>query len=244
MSTGTGSDYEGALQSTGKLSRTLLSDQIYDALIDAIAAGRLEPGQRLVESEIARQLSVSQAPVRDALKRLAHSGMVLQLPRRGSFVAKIDEQTARRTYQLRAVLEEHAAREFCQYAGEPELEKVTAVLTEMRAAAEADDLRQVIEQDINFHRTVWESTGNDLLTRMWPQVEGSLRAFTTVSNRVYFGSLVEIAETHQPLIDGLRAADPDVVGPLFHEHVTVVWQRVDEAAAVRRNPTRTPRPGS
>ncbi len=224
-------EYETALQPAGNLSRNLLSDQIYDALIDAITAGRLEPGQRLVESEIARQLSVSQAPVRDALKRLAHRGMVLQLPRRGSFVAKIDEQSARRSYALRAVLEEHAAREFCQYAGDADIEKLTSTLAEMRLAAESDDLRQVIEQDIAFHRTVWESTGNDLLTRMWPLVEGSLRAFTTVSNRLYFGSLVEIAETHQVLIDGLQERNADVAGPLFRQHVTTVWQRVDSAEA-------------
>jgi DNA-binding GntR family transcriptional regulator len=238
------SDYQAALQPTKTLSRTLLSDQIYDVLIDAIAAGRLEPGQRLVESEIARQLSVSQAPVREALKRLAHGGMVLQLPRRGSFVATIDEKTARRTYQLRALLEDHAAREFCSYADDTAVEKLAGVLTEMRAAAAADDLRQVIEQDINFHRTVWESTGNDLLARMWPLVEGSLRAVTTVSNRIYFGSLSEIAETHQPLIDSLHGNDPDVAGPLFREHVTVVWHRVDAAAAGGKAARSTRKSGS
>lgn len=227
------SDYDQALQPAGTLSRNLLSDQVYDMLVDAITDGRLEPGQRLVESEIARQLSVSQAPVREALKRLAHGGMVLQLPRRGSFVAKTDEQTARRDYQLRALLEGHAAREFCTYGDQGDVEKLAGVLDEMRAAADDDDLRQVIEQDINFHRTVWESTGNDLLTRMWPLVEGSLRAVTTVSNRIYFGSLLEIAETHQPLIDALRARDTDVAGTLFHDHVITVWQRIDAESGAR-----------
>ncbi|NHB85998.1 GntR family transcriptional regulator [Tessaracoccus sp. HDW20] len=66
------------------LSKALLSDQIYDLLRRELLANERPPGSRLVESEIARQLSVSQAPVREALRRLTHEGMVMQIPRRGA----------------------------------------------------------------------------------------------------------------------------------------------------------------
>lgn len=224
------------LESGRSLDRGLLSDQIYQLLVDAISSGELQPGQRVVESEIARRFSVSQAPVREAVKRLANSGMVLQLPRRGSFVATIDEQTARRAYKLRAVLEEHAAREFCQFADKRAADELSTILASMKSAAKGDDLRGVIECDIEFHRTVWESTGDVLLARMWPLVEGSLRAFTTISNRLYFGSLTEIAQTHDPLVDALRRRDSNAAGSLFHDHVTAVWERVDQAAAEARKP--------
>jgi DNA-binding GntR family transcriptional regulator len=223
-------------ESSRTLDRALLSDQIHQMLVDAISSGELQPGQRVVESEIARRFSVSQAPVREAVKRLAHSGMVLQLPRRGSFVATIDEQTARRAYKLRAVLEEHAAREYCHFADDGAIDQLLTILESMHAAAEGDDLRRVIECDIEFHRTVWESSGDALLIRMWPLVEGSLRAFTTVSNRLYFGSLTEIAQTHDPLVAALRRRDRDAAGAMFHEHVTAVWQRVDRAAAHTGHP--------
>src|SRR5690242_2606867 len=77
-----------------------LSDQVYDLVRAAIAAGELEPGARLVELELARRYGVSQAPVRDALRRLAADGLVLQFPRRGSYVADISEEDARQAYRV------------------------------------------------------------------------------------------------------------------------------------------------
>src|SRR5699024_3413499 len=82
-----------------------LSDQVHDALVDGITTGVLEPGQRLVETDLARKFGVSQAPVREALRRLESAGMVLHLKRRGSFVAEIGKQEARHAYEVRSALE-------------------------------------------------------------------------------------------------------------------------------------------
>lgn len=213
------------------VSRDRLSDQVYQLLKGAIAKGELTPGQRLVETEVARRYDLSQAPVREALRRLAHEGLVLQLPRRGSFVASISEEGARRSYALRAVLEEVAAREFCRHAADGAPDQLVEVLEQMEAAARADDLPQVINLDIRFHQTVWEATGHPLLPRMWPMVEASLRAFTTISNRVYWGNLSDVARTHRPLLESLRTRDENVAAQLFHDHVTDVWRRVEATSA-------------
>ncbi len=155
------------------LNKGLLSTQVYDAIKGDIVSGRLEPGERMVESEIARTLEVSQAPVRDALKQLAHEGLVLQLPRRGSFVATISEEEARRSYLVREALEAVAATEFCAHAPDEDLLGLESILDDMVAAASAGDAIALMDADMAFHRLTWTASGNPLLPRMFPLVESA-----------------------------------------------------------------------
>jgi DNA-binding GntR family transcriptional regulator len=221
---------------SGSLSHALLSDQVYDLIRGRLIAHEFEPGSRLVESDIARQLSVSQAPVREALRRLAHEGLVLQLPRRGSFVAEVSTQEARDAYEVRAALEPMAVKGALEHLSDELLAELDGHIQEMLAAADADDLPAFIDADVRFHRTVWTASGNELLPRVWLMVEASMRNLTRVSNRLYFSNLDEIARTHYPLLAGLRARDAEVA-TAFHEHVLRVWHLLlaDEEAESDQN---------
>lgn len=216
-----------------KLDRTLLSDQVYDRVRWRILAHEFAPGTRIVESEIARQLGISQAPVREALRKLAHEGLVLQLPRRGTFVAEISAEEARHAYSVRAALEEVAATEALGAVDETLLGALSDALAAMLRAARNNDVDGLISSDVRFHEAIWQASGNPVLMRIWPMVETSMRRFTRVSNTVYFGNLGEVARTHEPLLDGLRGRDATV--PLmFRDHVNEVWQRLARAQPVRR----------
>ena len=206
----------------GIVDRSLLSDQVYTRIRTQILDRDLMPGARIVESELARQLGVSQAPVRDALRRLAHEGLVEQFARRGTFVTEVSEDEARQTYAVRAVLEELAAHQFIASAPSGAVDELERYLGEMRTAAAQDDVVALVHADVAFHRTIWESSGNVLLPRMWPMVEANFRRLTPISNRERFPSLMLVADSHGPLLDGLRARDPHV-GTLLREHVMAVW---------------------
>jgi len=206
----------------------LLSGQIYESLRAQIISGRRVPGERLVESDIARGLSVSQAPVRDALKRLAHEGLVLHLPRRGNFVASISEEEAKRTYLVREPLEEVAAREFCAHAGPHAIRALEDAFREMeRAAADGDPVR-LIDADVTFHRLIWESGQNPVLPRIFPMIESAIRKFTMISNRLYFDPH-EIAASHAPLLESLREGDPEIAAAVHRAHVRAVWERISSS---------------
>lgn len=86
-----------------------LRDEVVVAIEKAVLVGSVEPGQRLVESEIARQMGISKAPVREALRELERLGLVVSYPRRGTFVAELTPTVASETYSLRAVIESYAA---------------------------------------------------------------------------------------------------------------------------------------
>ncbi|MEN3360787.1 MAG: hypothetical protein V7637_4769 [Mycobacteriales bacterium] len=230
----TGTEVFEVADSEGGLGRSLLSDQAYALLRDQLLAAEHAPGTRLVESEIARRLAVSQAPVREALRRLAHEGLVLQLPHRGSFVARLSAEEARKAYAVRAALEVVAVDGVVE-SDDPELipNLVTALeedLATMVAAADRDDIAAFVAADAEFHRTVWETSGNELLGRIWPMVEVAMRNLTVVSNRLYYDRLSDVAATHRPLVEALRRRDP-AAAQLFQEHCLDVWSHAEEAPA-------------
>jgi DNA-binding GntR family transcriptional regulator len=208
------------------LNKRLLSTQVYDRLKTEIASGKLKPGERLVESEIARTLDVSQAPVRDALKQLTHEGLVLQLPRRGSFVATISQDEAKRSYIVRAALEAVAAREFCEHAPDATFAGLESLIQDMFDAADRNDTAALMDADMSFHRLTWTAGGNPLLPRMFPMVESAARSFSLISNPAYFHQH-EIAASHQPLLEALRERNVERAVAAHEEHVREVWQRIE-----------------
>ncbi len=163
-----------------------------------------------------------QAPVREALRRLAHEGLVLQLPRRGSFVAEVSTEEARDAYEVRAALELLAVRGALENLDDAVLTDLDQHVETMVATAAKDDLAAFIDADVHFHQAIWTASGNLMLPRVWLMVEASMRNLTLVSNRLYFENLTEIARTHYPLVSGLRARDP-AVAVQFHDHVLEVW---------------------
>lgn len=212
-------------QQTVSLKRGRLSDEVYDLIRDRILRGEYAPGDRLVESEIARSLEVSQSPVRDALAKLAHEGAVLQFPRRGTYVADISTEKALDAYAVRIPLERVAVEQFMKHATPEVFQALEDALAAMVAAAERDDLAGLVAADADFHRIIWEATENETLSKVWGLVGSTMRNLTLVSNRLYFTDLTQIAETHRPLLAALRAADSEAAD-MFVQHARAVWKSI------------------
>src|ERR1044071_6021949 len=124
---------------TAGLQRGLLSDQIYAMIKAMIKDSTLAPGEQLVESQLARQLEVSQAPVRDALKRLAHEGLVSHVRHQGNFVASYSEEEAHQAKQARVALEALAGRLACGQLAPETRSSLEKVIDEMHGAVDAHD---------------------------------------------------------------------------------------------------------
>src|SRR5690606_14299196 len=155
--------------------RGLLSDQIYLMIKSMIKDSTLAPGEQLVESQLARQLQVSQAPVRDALKRLAHEGLVSHVRHQGNFVATYTAEEASQAKVARVELEGLAGRLACGRLDAERRTELDALISKMHDAADAGDLAAFRELDFVFHRTVIEASGNAYLPKMWDLLEPSLR---------------------------------------------------------------------
>ncbi len=207
----------------------LLSTEVYVRLRRQIVRGHFAPGQRIGEADFARRWRVSQATVREALRRLASDGLLIQIPRRGSYVASVSEATARLAYDVRFAVEPVAVTQALARRDSTLLAALEYELDRMRAAAAADDTAMLVDADVTFHRRVWEQSEGDLLPRIWTQIEAAIRGFTLITNRVYFGNLRDIAETHAPLVEMLRTGS-DASIEAFTEHVRAVWAKFDASS--------------
>jgi len=196
----------------------LLSDRVYRALRSAILGGELAPGTRVVESELARRLGVSQAPVRDAVRRLAYETLVTTIPRRGNYVTEVSAERAEQARQLRRVLEEFAARSAASTRAKAYEDRLQKTVGGMRDAAAADDPIAFRDSDMAFHRLVAEASGNEFLPRIWDVLEPSLLGLRVVSDPMYPGDRTKLAEEHARLLELLLDGDADGAAEAFRSH--------------------------
>src|SRR4051794_15922744 len=133
-----------------------LSEEAYDVLRAAILSGRLGPGARLVEADIARQMAISRSPVREAVRKLEREGMVEYKPRRGTVVVGLSRADVADAYQLRAHLEGYGARLAATRATDAQLSELAMFIERMRDCAVAGDLAALVAADVEFHRSLCE----------------------------------------------------------------------------------------
>jgi DNA-binding GntR family transcriptional regulator len=183
-----------------------------------IKEGTLVPGEQLVESQLARRLQVSQAPVRDALKQLGHEGLVTHVRHQGNFVASYTADEVAQAKFVRAELEAVAGRLATGRLDATMRARLDDLIKQMHAAAEAKKLGDFRELDFVFHRSVIEASGNVYLPRMWDLIEPSLRSMHVLGDPAFAGDWHEVADWHRSLLDLLDGDDPDAAASLFHAH--------------------------
>jgi DNA-binding GntR family transcriptional regulator/DNA-binding CsgD family transcriptional regulator len=196
----------------------LLSDRVYEAIRGWIVSGELAPGMRVVESEIARILGTSQAPAREAVRRLAHEGLVTHRPRLGNFVTEISQVEAREAREVRVLLETQAARRATGRLHPGEVALFRAEVQQMCDAAERKDIGAFREADLRFHRLVCVVSGNSMLLKVWRTLEPALWNLQVVSNAMYAGDWKLMARRHADLVDALESGDPEDAARLFSAH--------------------------
>jgi DNA-binding GntR family transcriptional regulator/transposase len=196
----------------------LLSDRVYEAIRGWILSGELAPGMRVVESEIARVLGTSQTPAREAVRRLAHEGLVTYRPRLGNFVTEISQVEAREAREVRVLLESAAARRATGHVPPEELDLLRIEVQRMIEAAGHHDIGAFREADLRFHRQVLATSGNSMLLRVWRTLEPALWSLQVVSNAMYAGDWGLMARRHLDLIEVLNGTDPEDSARLFAAH--------------------------
>jgi DNA-binding GntR family transcriptional regulator len=217
------------------IARTVLREQVKEILLERILRGELEPGERLVETRLARELGTSQAPVREALRDLELLRLVESVPFRGARVRAVDDSQLLLVFPVRAVLEELAASEAARKA-DRDLDALDSELQSMREAAAADDWRTQIAHDVAFHRTMVQMAGNEPLLQSWlilgVEVSTAFATYQTLWDQD------ELAEFHVPIVEAIRAGDSRRAGAEARKHVRrterVVRQRTRDAR--RREP--------
>lgn len=143
-----------------------LRDVVFQTLRQAILKGELEPGERLMEIQLAQRLGVSRTPVREAIRKLELEGLVVMIPRKGAEVASITEKNLRDVLEVRKALEELAVELACKRMKKEAYPLLEAEMEAFDKAIQGDELTKIAEIDMNFHELIYEATENDKLIQM------------------------------------------------------------------------------
>jgi DNA-binding GntR family transcriptional regulator len=194
-----------------------LYEDAYEALRDAILEGRLAPGERVVEAEIARQMAISRAPIREAIRKLERDGLVEYQSRRGTIVARLSRDDVRDAYHLRAHLEVYAARLAVERVTNEDLDNLAILIDRMRACAAEDDLRGLLAADVAFHAQICHASGSKRVYRLWDSLNP--HSWTLFSGLKATYTLREIADRHCPILDALRERNKNRVESVIRQHI-------------------------
>ncbi|MFC4504305.1 MULTISPECIES: GntR family transcriptional regulator [Streptomyces] len=192
-----------------------LRDRVYEALLELITTRALQPGQHLVESELASHLGVSRQPVREALQRLNTEGWVDLRPAQGAFVHEPTEEEADQLLTVRTLLEAEAARLAAAHADETDIHDLDGILALGLQAVADDDVDAAVALNARFHAKIMELAGNAVLAELAAQVDRRVRwYYTPVARQRGEQSWIE----HRDLITAILNRDEQLATRLMREH--------------------------
>jgi len=214
---------------TGLASRTL-SDDVASQLRQAILDGRLAPGQRIVERDIAEAMGTSRGPVRDALKLLENEGLVVRYPHRGTFVTRLTLEDAEEIYSLRQALEILAVEYIIERASPEQLDELDELIGAMESLIERGYTQyEATDLDLEFHDAVYRISGHRRLMAAWEALKEQVRVFLLAHRNLKPRDFEERAVLwHRQIVDALRQRDVEQARDAMHEHIIVALNTMTE----------------
>jgi len=193
------------------------TEQVYEAIVDDICSGRLAPGTPLRQEQLAERFNVSRQPVQQALLLLRNQGLLREFGRRGLEVAPLDRDSVSHLYELRALIDGHAARHAAARRTDAWVEQVTGLVQAGQQALNDRAFAQSIAGDIEFHRAVVEAAGNPLLAESAAVV---WRNTQRVMGEVLLqgGAPAWVWEDHAAILVAIRDHDGDRAEALARRH--------------------------
>jgi len=200
-----------------RITHRTLRERIVDSLKEAIVRGRLRPGERVAEPEVARRFGISRTPVREAFRQLESEGFLTFTPRKGAVVTPITAKDVREFYAVKGLLEGYAARLACPRMTPRDLERLKELNAQMAQAAQAEDVKGFFELDNQFHQVFHRVSGNSKLMHL---------IHTLVQHYVHFriaalsvpGRMNTSVRQHEAIIRAFKKRDADRVERLVRDN--------------------------
>ena len=197
--------------------RRRLADEVYRQVLDAVLAGALEPGERIVQERIADEINVSRTPVREALLHLEREGILVRAGASGFTVRDISESEVRDIYQAREAIEGHAARIVAERRDPAALERVRRTI-ETEESIREGGVDAYFHANRKIHRCIVEESGNEYLLRSFDGIWNrsfSVRMFASIENEDLSATLGE----HQALVAAMREGPPPAAAESMIAHI-------------------------
>lgn len=203
-----------------------VSDQVYEQLRSDIISASRDPGEKLVELEIAAQMGTSQGPVREALQRLERDGLVERQARSATYVTSISMDEMYELFSVRSVIEGYAIRRATLKISPEQCDYLENLVTEMAEAGQRGDMITLADIDMRFHQTIVECSGSAGLLRVWVTLSSQIQRFVVQSHPRHYADLVEIGTRHQSIVTALRERDAEKAAQAVQDHIMLIWPKI------------------
>lgn len=196
-----------------------LRDRIASSIRDSIIEGKIKPGERLMEPDVARTLGISRTPLREAFLQLESEGFLMVNPRKGALVTETSSKDAKETYEIKGALEALAARLAADNITDDQIGEIIDINKKMESIAQSEkkDYKSFLEMNSIFHQKIYECSGNSKLSRMI----NTLRNQTLRYNYIYLSLLSHLDESvaeHFEIVNALKNRRPEEAEAVVKKH--------------------------
>jgi DNA-binding GntR family transcriptional regulator len=195
-----------------------LAEQIEQFLVNAIMQGKYKPGQRLVENELLREFGVSRSPIREAFLSLVKSGLLVSVPRNGTYVKEVTVKDIREKFPVRAHLEGFAAGMAVPQMEESEIVELKSTLARMKGSAEKKDFRAYTDSHNAFHWTFINASRNDTLINIIKTLRQDI-LWLRFSYLWHVENHQDALPVHQGILELFVARNAEAVESLVRKHI-------------------------
>lgn len=207
-----------------------MKPDIFEVLQSEIMDGKLQPGDRIKEAELAGRFGLSRTPVREALRRLETRGLLTHEPHRGMVVAQLEPAAVAELYAMREILDGAAAELAARYATEAEIEAMREQIARDRKLIETP--AKLAASNRAFHAAILRAAHNRFLMTASDSLAESLALLgpTTLTMR---GRAAESVEEHKAIVDAIAARDAEAAGAAARAHTNASFKarlrQIDQA---------------
>lgn len=207
-----------------------ISEEIVELIKEQILNGELNPGNRIVETKLAKELGISQTPVREAIRQLSGEGIITIVTNKGPMVREFCMKDVFEIYSLRAVLEGLAIRLATQRASDVDIGKLRQFYEEMKAKLNDEDVPSLLQDSLYIHQTIVRLSGHERLDAIYK----SLSFQIALANRMLGkqSTKKKEVEQHWELIEALTLRDPDEAERVMRKHIHRSYREFAELKAV------------
>jgi len=190
-----------------------LRERIVEFIKDAVVSGRLKPGERVPEQEIAANFGISRTPIREAFRQLETEGFISLIPRKGAVVSPITDKDVVEFYAIKSLLEGYAARTACPALTPRDIKRLEGLNTAMKKCADKGDVKGFFRLDNQFHDTFLKACGNDKLCTLVHNLVQQFERFRVTALSLP-GRMKDSVGQHDDIIQAFKDSDAALVETL------------------------------
>lgn len=199
-----------------------LVSEVYNALMEAIVDGRLKPGQKVVETVIAREMNISRAPVREAARLLERKGLLVSEQNLGFFVKTFDKKQVDDIYELRLILQVAATQFATANITDKNIASLKSILSDMKSEVEAGDISKFVSKIIEFQLKICSYSNNARLTTLFKEITDEIQLIINWVGIVY-SDPVRVLERFETVMTAIEERNSAWAASAIEGHIRRSW---------------------